>query len=126
MSVQSDLKIRVDCVVEEYDDTIETPQVQKIKEQAFQYGIPVSTRLYDARNISVDREEVAKLPAFHIFVEHDHITTFYIDARDPTIHLEEGIDFYRKRQQLRKARAKMWTNVLNWFSGCGNTKNKSQ
>jgi hypothetical protein len=128
MSVQHDLKVRVCCVVGEHEDLIETPRVEEIKEQALKYGMSVSTRLYDARKNSVDRYEVTKLPAFHIFVEQDHIKTFYPDS-DANIYLEESLDFYRKRQRARKTRAEIWTRFLNWLSGRRPVivaKNKSQ
>jgi hypothetical protein len=130
MSVQHDLKVRVCCVVGDYEDLIETPKVEEIKEQALKYGMSVSTRLYDARKNSIDRYEVTKLPAFHIFVEQDHIKTFYPDSEeDPNLYLEEGLDFYRKRQRARKTRAEIWTRFLNWLSGRRPVivaKNKSQ
>jgi len=126
MSVQHEMKVRVCCVVDEYEDLIETPKVEEIKEQALRYGISVSTRLYDSRKNSVDRNEVAKLPAFHIFVEQDHFKTFYPDS-DTNIYLEEGLDHYRKLQRARQKRAESWTRFLNWLSGRRPAiKNKSQ
>jgi hypothetical protein len=133
MSVQHDMKVRICCVVGDYEDLIETPKVEEIKEQALKYGMSVSTRLYDARKNSVDRYEVTKLPAFHIFVEQDHIKTFYPNPdEDANIYLEEGLDFYRKRQRARKTRAETWTRFMNWLSGQRTvhpqmtSKNKSQ
>lgn len=130
MSVQDDLKVRICCIVEDYEDLIEIPKVEEIKEQALKYGMSVSTRLYDARKNSVDRYEVTKLPAFHIFVEQDHIKTFYPDSdEDANQYLEESLDFYRRRQRARKTRVEMWSRFLNWLSGQRTvitSKNKSQ
>lgn len=130
MSVQDDLKVRICCIVEDYEDLIEIPKVEEIKEQALKYGMSVSTRLYDARKNSVDRYEVTKLPAFHIFVEQDHIKTFYPDSdEDANQYLEESLDFYRRRQRARKTRVEMWSRFINWLSGRRSviiSKNKSQ
>jgi hypothetical protein len=61
---------------------------------------------------SEDRNIIKKLPAFHIYVKKAYKNTFYLDTQ-PYKHINECIEFTRKKESNRKRQKNIWTTLLS-------------
>lgn len=88
------LPIKVVFVVREMEDQAnETLQV--VRKFCKEKRLIVETRLYDSHAYRHDRDEIERLPAFHIFVKNMHERTFYPGGR-PIQIIQQTIEEYTR------------------------------
>ena len=88
-----------------------------------------STRIYDSRRKSEDRNVITRLPAFHVYVERAYIRTFYTNTR-PIQHVDESIEMYTTKMTVRERRKELWANqnlrAIDWIKRLFRRKTKRE
>jgi hypothetical protein len=69
--------ITVKCVVACLSEKNE--EILKVREFSHSVNINFVTREYNSKKFSDDRNYVARLPSFHIYVKHGYRNTFYLN-----------------------------------------------
>jgi hypothetical protein len=112
-------KVRV-ALVYDWSRDCNFAENQTVKEFCASNNITFATREYNTYKYSVDREFVAKLPAFHVYVLDDYERTIYPgpDAIQELKAVILGIrirDTEKKRQkELREQRLQILWSYLTW------------
>lgn len=92
------IPIKVVCVV--WD--IEKPEgILEIRQFCIEKGLTVETRQYDSYKYRRDRDEILRLPAFHIEIKGKWERTFYSIGRPYQIILET-VEHYHRRQKIKQ------------------------
>ena len=103
-------------------DHTEAVIAKEIREFCNERGLVFQSRLYDSWRYRYDRDEIQRLPAFHIEVNGAWDRTFYPDTR-PFQHIQEVRHEYLVRLEARQMRRAAWrrwiqeriTRVRRWF-----------
>jgi hypothetical protein len=104
--------IMVKCIVASLSD--KNDDILKIREYAHIHNIHYTTRLYNSRKFSEDRDIIVRLPAFHIYVKNSYRNTFYLNTRPYQI-IHDTVDEYIKKQ-MAKINKKSWlTGIKNYI-----------
>jgi hypothetical protein len=115
--------IRVICIVDEYPDA-GSALIQAIRTHVHNSGVIFQTRIYDSRRYSDDRDNITRLPAFHVYIQNSYNRTFYPNTR-PLQHVNESVEIYLKNQALKKKRkeyiSKIYRRFVNWIKTIGKT-----
>ena len=93
--------ITVKCVVSSLSEKI--PDILKIREFAQNMNINFTTREYNSKKYSDDRDYILVLPAFHIYMNNGYRNTFYLTTRPYQI-IQEIVQEYEKAQERRRRR----------------------
>lgn len=96
--------ITVKCVVSSLSEKI--PDILKIREFAQNMNINFTTREYNSKKYSDDRDYILVLPAFHIYMNNGYRNTFYLTTRPYQI-IQEIVQEYQEAQE-RKRRRRTW------------------
>jgi hypothetical protein len=96
--------ITVKCVVSSLSEKI--PDILKIREFAHSMNINFTTREYNSKKYSDDRDYILVLPAFHIYMHNGYRNTFYLTTRPYQI-IQEIVQEYQEAQE-RKRRRRTW------------------
>lgn len=111
------LPIQLCCVLDELSD-YNDPHIHAIRDYAISMKIIFRSREYDSRKYSDDRDEIRRLPAYHIYVKGNRFRTFYPNTR-PYQHIQEAISEYNsilERKNLRKTRfIRFYTAFISLF-----------
>ncbi len=83
--------------------------VQGVKKFCSEERVMFETRLYDSSKFRHDRDEIEKLPAFHIYIKDRYEKTFYPEGRPYQI-IDDHIILYLERQRIK------WENKNKWKS----------
>jgi hypothetical protein len=93
--------ITVKCVVSSLSEKI--PDILKIREFAQSMNINFTTREYNSKKYSDDRDYILVLPAFHIYMNNGYRNTFYLTTRPYQI-IQEIVQEYEEAQERRRRR----------------------
>lgn len=93
------LPIKVVFVVKELEDQ-HNEVLRTIKQFCQEQQLQVETRTYDSSKYRHDRDEISRLPAFHIYVNGLLEQTFYPNGR-PVQIIQVQVERYKKKQQER-------------------------
>jgi len=93
--------ITVKCVVETLSEKI--PDILKIREYAHSMNVNFTSREYNSRKYSDDRDRITRLPAFHIYVHNSYRNTFYLNTRPYQI-IQEIVEEYKAVQERKRRR----------------------
>jgi hypothetical protein len=100
--------IIVTCVV---DDLAEKDKrILDMRKFCKEQRVNFQMRTFDSTKYSDDRDNIYRLPAFHITIKGNYNRTFYPNTR-PYQHVLECIDIYNKRNISRKSK------ILEFFTG---------
>ena len=113
------LPIVITFVMKDHADAI---GAKEVREFCIRCNLIFESRLYDSWRYRHDRDEIQRLPAFHIAVNGAWERTFYLNTR-PLQHIQEVRDEYVARleeRQRRKRRLRTWFQerlalVRRWF-----------
>ena len=112
--------VRICCVVDELSDSDGNSLIPRIREHTHKAGATFTTRHYNSRKNSDDRDYVERLPAFHVYINKAHIKTFYSNTR-PFQHIDESVERYIKKLAAKKERSERWrqrfTGFVQWMKG---------
>lgn len=93
--------ITVKCVVESLSEKI--PDILKIRDFAHSMNINFTSREYNSRKYSDDRDNITRIPAFHIYTNGGYKKTFYLNTRPYQI-IQEIVQEYEAAQERRRRR----------------------
>jgi len=110
----SNRAVHICCVVDDYNDANKNPIIQKIKQHVLESGATFSTRIFDSRKKSDDRNNIKRLPAFHTYIERNYIETFYPNTR-PIQHIDEAVERYRVLVNKRQRRKEWFRSSMRYF-----------
>lgn len=109
---QERLPIKVTCVLGDLDDRSDA--IQDIRTFCVGKGLMVETRKYNSHVYKNDRDEIIRLPAFHIEVEGKWERTIYVVGRPYQI-IGETINHYLERRKQRLARKGKFKKYMDTF-----------
>lgn len=93
------LPITVTCVLKELND-YNNPDIHAIRDHCNSIKLMFETRQYDSYKYRYDRDEISRLPAFHISVNDRYEKTFYLNTR-PYDHIREiRIKYLRQIEEV--------------------------
>jgi hypothetical protein len=110
----SNRAVHICCVVDDYNDANKNPIIQKIKEYVIESKATFSTRIFDSRKKSDDRNNIRRLPAFHTYIERNYIETFYPNTR-PIQHIDEAVERYKVLVNRRHQRKEWFRSSMRYF-----------
>jgi len=106
--------IKIYCIVDDLSDASRDTLIKQIKEHALQSKVIFSTRVYDSRKYSNDRDVITRLPAFHVYINKGYNRTFYSNTR-PLDHINECVGLYLKAEEEKVLRRARW---LRFYERC--------
>jgi len=104
--LQSRLPVRIICVVRNIDEPLSS-NIQEIKKFCLELNLFFETREFDSWKFRHDRDQIERLPAFHIYMRSTYERTFYPDTR-PYQHITEVKAIYVKGLEKRTKRGDTW------------------
>jgi hypothetical protein len=108
------MPVHIKCIVDDLgdkDDFIPLMRDYCNKEKS----IIFSTREYNSSKYSEDRDVIARLPAFHAYINGQYMRTFYPNTR-PYQHVEECIAEYVRRKTLAEIRRRRPWFFVAWYN----------
>jgi hypothetical protein len=101
--------VTVTCVV---DDLAEKDKrILDMRKFCKEQRVNFQMRTFDSTKYSDDRDNIYRLPAFHITIKGNYNRTFYPNTR-PYQHVLECIEIYNKRNISRKSKLIAFFNGL--------------
>jgi len=112
-------ELRVECVVYELSDFDEILKI--VRDNCHELNVLFTTRKFNSSKYSNDRNEIKKLPAFHIYINDQYKNTIYPDS-DTIKIIKMELAFYNDKLE-RKKRKKLereiyYADLYNWFTSC--------
>ena len=101
LAVPPKYPITVKCVVDSLSEKI--PDILKIRDFAHGMNINFTTREYNSKKYSDDRDHITRLPAFHIYFHNGYRSTFYLNTRPYQI-IQEIVQEYQEAQERKRLR----------------------
>jgi len=96
---QDSYPIYVVCVVEDLSNV--NNSINSVKEICNDNKIHFNIREYDSRKYSSDRNNIIKLPAFHIYVKKSYNGTLYLD-KPIAEHINVCVTQYLQKKNNKK------------------------
>ena len=129
VSVQPErLPIKVVFVLNSLQDTV-SPLVNPVREYCLQNLIFIECREYDSHRYQLDRDEIVRLPACHMFIEGAWKGTFYLNTRPYQI-IEDAMYNYKKKREERLAKKtrfrEFWKSILRRLRDLGKRKTRME
>ena len=109
------LPITVTCVLKTLAD-YNNPDIHAIRDHCNSINIMFESRIYNSYVHRHDRDQICRLPAFHIYTHTQYQRTFYPDTR-PLDHIGEVRAEYLKRVEKTAARKKAFREMFQRFMG---------
>lgn len=112
----------VTCVVPYIEELSIHPSFRFVKQFCEENQVPFSTREYDSDRYKEDRDEISRMPAFHMYDKngHSHFQTFFHDE-NPIQKIQTEIISWQKAQERKQARKEMWerkvSGLISFFEG---------
>ena len=112
-------ELRVECIVYQLSDFDEI--LKNIRNTCHELNVLFTTRKFNSSNYSNDRNEIKRLPAFHIYFGDQYKNTIYPD-NDTIKNIKMELALYNDKLE-RKKRKKLereiyYTDLFNWFRSC--------
>jgi hypothetical protein len=101
--------ILVKCILNDLSDYNQEP-IHAIRDYTLSLNAMFETRLYDSFTYGEDRNEIERLPAFHIYVKRRYINTFYTNTRPYQI-IQDCVKGYLDELEKKKEAKKFWKNI---------------
>lgn len=106
------------CVFEDKED-FTLPIILEVKSYCDENNITFTSRRYNCDKYEEDREDVYRLPAFHIYHKKTYHETHHYDT-DPVHKIQLVIWNYQdkevRKQELRARRQEQWKKFTSLFS----------
>ena len=106
--------VKVYCIVDDLSDASRNILLRDIRAHAINSGVIFTTREYDSRKFSNDRDVIERLPAFHASVNKAYNRTFYPNTR-PLDHINECINICIHAEELKARRKEKWRKLYESF-----------
>lgn len=106
--------VKIYCIVDDLSDASRDVLLRDIKSHAINSGIIFTTREYDSRKFSNDRDIIERLPAFHAYIKKSYNRTFYPNTR-PLDHINECINICINHEELKARRKEKWKKMYESF-----------
>jgi hypothetical protein len=106
--------VKIYCIVDDLSDASRNSLLRDIRTHAINSGVIFTTREYDSRKFSNDRDVIERLPAFHAYVNKAYNRTFYQNTR-PLDHINECINICIHAEELKARRRKKWQTLYESF-----------
>lgn len=100
--------ILVTCVVGALQDAA-AENIQVIKKFVLEKGLLFETREYNSWSSNHDRDQIERLPAFHLYMNSIYQTTFYPDGRPLQIILDTMRRYEEKLERRRERSGRLRT-----------------
>ena len=112
-------EIRVECIVYQLSDFDEI--LKNIRNKCHELDVLFTTRKFNSSKYSNDRNEIKKLPAFHIYIGDQYKNTINPD-NDTIKNIKMELALYNDKLE-RKKRKKLereiyYSDLYNWFRSC--------
>lgn len=104
------LPIQVVCVVSSLN-TEADPVLTEVRSFCQEKNVQFQTRAYDSYRSRYDRDQVERLPAFHIFVNQRYEKTFYPNGR-PFQIIFQTVEAYEEAIQRRLAKKQRFQTMF--------------
>lgn len=104
------LPIQVECVVSSLD-TQTDPILAEVRSFCQEKRAQFQMRVYDSYRSRYDRDQIERLPAFHIFVNQRYEKTFYPNGR-PFQVIYQVIEAYNEAVQRRLQKKQRFRTML--------------
>lgn len=106
--------VKIYCIVDDLSDASRDILLRDIRAHAINSGVIFTTRVYDSRKFSNDRDVIERLPAFHAYVNKAYNRTFYQNTR-PLDHINECINICIHAEELKARRKEKWRKLYESF-----------
>jgi hypothetical protein len=106
--------VKIYCIVDDLSEASRDSRIREIRTHAINSGAIFTTREYDSRKFSNDRDVIERLPAFHAYINKAYNRTFYTNTR-PLDHINECIDIYTDDQEKKIKRKEKWLKMYKSF-----------
>ena len=106
--------VKIYCIVDDLSDASRDILLRDIRAHAINSGVIFTTREYDSRKFSNDRDVIERLPAFHAYVNKAYNRTFYPNTR-PLDHINECIKICINVEELKARRKEKWRKMYESF-----------
>ena len=112
-------EIRVECIVYQLSDFDEI--LKNIRNKCHELDVLFTTRKFNSSKYSNDRNEIKKLPAFHIYIGDQYKNTIYPDNDTiKNIKMEKTLynDKIERKKRKKLEREIYYADLYNWFISC--------
>ena len=98
--------IRLWCILKNHEQ-LEVPTMKAVRKHATDSGIIIHTRLFDSSKYLHDRDDIERLPAFHLYINKLYTDTFYLDNKPYEI-IDRAVQAQQVPVHPRKPNTKRW------------------
>ena len=94
--------ITIYCVKEEETSQEKYKEIFSVQNYCNENFITFTSRFYDSYNYTIDREVITELPAFHIYINNNHIETVYQKVKVVRTIEKEMFEIEKKWKEKKK------------------------
>jgi hypothetical protein len=106
----------VTCVVPYIEDTKIHVSFRLIKRFCEDNQVPFSAREYDWRRYSEDRDEIAEMPAFHLYSQFGkHYWNTFFPSENPIQKIQDEILHWKQEEERKKEKKERWEKKVAGF-----------
>lgn len=98
--------IRLWCILKNHEQ-LEDPTMKAVRKHATDSGIIIHTRLFDSSKYVHDRDDIERLPAFHLYINKLYTDTFYLDNKPYEI-IDRAVQAQQGPVHPRKPNTRRW------------------
>lgn len=102
--------ITVKCVIDDLSEI--NPEILKVKEYVHSLNLTFIIREFNSVKYSDDRNNIKRLPAFHIYEKACYRKTFYLNTRPYQI-IESILGNYKERVAIKEAKQQAWRKFFS-------------
>jgi len=102
--------IMIRCVVDDLSEPI--PEILKIKTYVHSLNLTFTMREFNSVKYSDDRNNIKRLPAFHIYEKACYKNTFYLNTRPYQI-IQSILDKYKEKLTVRENKKQAWRKFFS-------------
>lgn len=90
-------------------------ELRQLKDFCETNHLSFSGREYDFERFNEDRDEISKLPAYHIYMGYDWDSTHYFERTDFVKPIQEAILNYKAKQEKKRRKQEQWAERKERF-----------
>jgi hypothetical protein len=112
------LPIHIKCILYDLID-YNDKQIHSLRDHCHQRNIFFSSRRYDSYKYSDDRNNIKKLPAFHVYINNNYNYTFYMDRHEISeVNIVIGMynDKLARKRKKKEEWDKFYERMYNLFT----------
>ena len=102
--------IMVRCVVDDLSEI--NPEILKIKTYVHSLNLTFTMREFNSVKYSDDRNNIRRLPAFHIYENGGYRNTFYLNTRPYQI-IHDTLENYKIRLSIKEDKKQAWRKFFS-------------